>query len=203
MRRSFCLWLLLLLPASAFAQVELWRRSEIEEKNKAITLRFYEEVWGKGNIAVVDEVFAPFYVAHDSSAAPSQAAESSEEQKKIAEDIRSLLSEYSFTPEYLVADGDKVAARWTIKGRPKGLINLISTDQFEVSGANIFRFADGKVVEIWNHRDDLGVQQQLGISKVQYALGFLTGLVLPGVIWLTRKLRRRLSVKRNPAAAHV
>ena len=30
------------------------------------------------------------------------------------------------------------------------------------SAANIFRFADGKVVEIWNHRDDLGLMEQLG-----------------------------------------
>ncbi|MGH2529655.1 MAG: ester cyclase [Actinomycetota bacterium] len=32
----------------------------------------------------------------------------------------------------------------------------------QVSGVNIFRFRDGKVVELWNHRDDLGLMQQLG-----------------------------------------
>jgi len=26
---------------------------------------------------------------------------------------------------------------------------------------NIFRIANGKVVELWNHRDDLGLMQQL------------------------------------------
>ncbi len=31
------------------------------------------------------------------------------------------------------------------------------------SGVNIFRFADGKVAEIWNHRDDLGLMTQLGV----------------------------------------
>jgi predicted ester cyclase len=30
------------------------------------------------------------------------------------------------------------------------------------SGVNVFRFADGKVVEIWNHRDDLGLAEQVG-----------------------------------------
>lgn len=30
---------------------------------------------------------------------------------------------------------------------------------------NIFRFGgDGKVVEIWNHRDDLGLMEQLGAA---------------------------------------
>ena len=31
------------------------------------------------------------------------------------------------------------------------------------SGVNIFRFEDGKVAEIWNHRDDLGLMEQLGV----------------------------------------
>ncbi len=31
-----------------------------------------------------------------------------------------------------------------------------------VSAVNIFRFENGKVAEIWNHRDDLGLQEQLG-----------------------------------------
>jgi len=31
------------------------------------------------------------------------------------------------------------------------------------SGANLFRFRGGKVVEIWNHRDDLGLMQRLGV----------------------------------------
>jgi hypothetical protein len=30
------------------------------------------------------------------------------------------------------------------------------------AGVNIFRIRDGKVAEIWNHRDDLGLAQQLG-----------------------------------------
>jgi predicted ester cyclase len=31
------------------------------------------------------------------------------------------------------------------------------------SAVNIFRFEDGKVAEIWNHRDDLGLMEQLGV----------------------------------------
>ena len=35
--------------------------------------------------------------------------------------------------------------------------------KIEYSGVNIFRFEHGKVVELWNHRDDLGLQLQLGV----------------------------------------
>jgi predicted ester cyclase len=30
------------------------------------------------------------------------------------------------------------------------------------SAVNIFRFENGKVAEIWNHRDDLGLIEQVG-----------------------------------------
>jgi hypothetical protein len=30
------------------------------------------------------------------------------------------------------------------------------------SGVNLFRFRSGKVAEIWNHRDDLGLATQVG-----------------------------------------
>jgi predicted SnoaL-like aldol condensation-catalyzing enzyme len=36
----------------------------IEEKNKAIHRRVYEEIWNKGNLALVNEVIADEYVFH-------------------------------------------------------------------------------------------------------------------------------------------
>jgi predicted ester cyclase len=31
------------------------------------------------------------------------------------------------------------------------------------SGVNIFRFENGKLAEIWNHRDDLGLMELVGV----------------------------------------
>lgn len=56
---------------------------------------------------------------------------------------------------------------------------------------NIFHFENGKIVEIWNHRDDLGAQKQLGISKISYAVGFIIGLGVCFIIWLGLKLKKR------------
>ena len=42
----------------------------------------------------------------------------------------------------------------------------------DCSGVNIFRFGDdGKVAEIWNHRDDLGLMEQLGAAAFAGAPG--------------------------------
>jgi hypothetical protein len=35
------------------------------KENTALVLRFYEEVWNRGNVDVTSEVFAPDYVRHD------------------------------------------------------------------------------------------------------------------------------------------
>jgi hypothetical protein len=55
-------------------------------------------------------------------------------------------------------DGQRPASRL---GRWAGTPPTGRTAEF--SGVNIFRFgADGKVIEIWNHRDELGPIEQLG-----------------------------------------
>src|SRR6187455_3386096 len=69
--------LLLMVPMIAFA-------GEIEEQNKALARRFYEEAWFKNNPGVVDELFAPTYIAHDIGARKNSMEQASE-QKDIAQ----------------------------------------------------------------------------------------------------------------------
>ncbi len=70
------------------------------------------------------------------------------------------------TVDLILADGDLVAARWTTTGTHTGPWGGVEPTGTPVtfSGVNVFRFADGKVVELWNHRDDLGLMQQLGVA---------------------------------------
>jgi predicted ester cyclase len=59
-----------------------------------------------------------------------------------------------------------VAARWTAQGTHTGRWgNVDPTGRFvTLSAVNLFRFERGRVAEIWNHRDDLGLQEQLGAA---------------------------------------
>ena len=65
---------------------------------------------------------------------------------------------------YEVFADDYVVGRWTATGTHLGqwggLAPTGRTATF--SAANIFRFDNGKVVEIWNHRDDFGLFEQIG-----------------------------------------
>ncbi|HET7367005.1 MAG TPA: ester cyclase [Gaiella sp.] len=134
------------------------------EDNKQLVRRFYEEVWSKGNLDVADEVFASDYVRHDLR--PSNPAPGPEGQKQIASAFRAAFPDLRFDVEFVFAEGDYVAGRWTATGTHTGVWGDVEPTGRLVtfSAVNVFRFDEGRVAEIWNHRDDLGLQEQLGVS---------------------------------------
>ena len=133
-------------------------------ENKALVRRFYEEVWASGNLDVCDEVFADDYVRHDLRA--TDAAPGPEGQKQIAGAFRAAFPGLRFTVEALIAEDDFVVGRWMATGTHRGRWAAVEPTgkTATLAGVNVFRFEDGKVAEIWNFRDDLGLLEQLGAA---------------------------------------
>jgi steroid delta-isomerase-like uncharacterized protein len=134
------------------------------DENKVLVRRFYEEVWDRGNTGFAFEVFADDYVRHDFRATdplPGPAG-----QQQIADDFRAAFPDLRVTVDVIVGENDFVVGRWTATGTHTGRWGGLEPTgrQIAFSAANIFRFENGKVVEIWNHRDDLGLQEQLGAA---------------------------------------
>ncbi len=132
------------------------------EANKALIRRFHEEVWGPGNLDVADEDFTSEYVRHDVRGTKSDPRP--EGQKEIAAAFRLALPDLSFRVDFLLGEGDLLAGRRTATGTHLGpWAGVAATGRgMPFSGVKVFRFAHGKVVEIWNHRDDLGLMEHLG-----------------------------------------
>ena len=132
------------------------------EENKSLVKRFYDEVWNKGNVEMTSEVFAEDYVRHDLR--PTEALPGPTGQEKIAADFRKAFPDLRMELDLILGEGDLVAARWTAEGTNTGpwAGRPPTGKHARFSGVNIFRFQDGKVAELWNHRDDLGLMQQLG-----------------------------------------
>ena len=141
------------------------------EDNKAIAERFYREVWEAGNVDVALEVFADDYVRHDLRT--TRALPGGTGQARIAADFRVAFPDLRFTVDLLLGEGDLVAARWTATGTHAGPWGAVEPTgrRATFSGVNIFRFRHGRVVEIWNHRDDLGLAEQLGAGVYAGAAG--------------------------------
>jgi steroid delta-isomerase-like uncharacterized protein len=134
------------------------------DDNKELVRRFYEEVWDKGNVDVADEVFAHDYVRHDLRATNAAPGSRGTEANRTC--LRTAFSDLRFEVEIVIAEVDYVAARWTARGTHTGSWGAVEATgrPMTLSGVNIFRFEHGRVAEIWNHRDDLGLHEQLGVA---------------------------------------
>ena len=132
------------------------------EQNKATARRWTDELWGRGNLAVADEIIAADYVRHD--AGDPFPARGPEDVKKIVKMLRTMLPDLHLHIESMVAEGDMVVTRYTgIATDTVGYMGMPPTGKTIRTGAmQMFRFANGKIVESWAVRDDLGVLRQLG-----------------------------------------
>jgi steroid delta-isomerase-like uncharacterized protein len=132
------------------------------DEHKALVRRFYEQVWDRGNSDFAYDVFSDDYVRHDLRS--TDALPGPEGQKRIADDFRAAFPDLRLTVDLVVGEGDYVVGRWTASGTHLGSWRAIEPTGRRVtfSAVNIFRFQNGKVAEIWNHRDDLGLSQQVG-----------------------------------------
>lgn len=133
------------------------------ERNKAILRRYFEEAWNKGRLEVLDEIVALNYVNHDPFVPGLPPGP--EGLKPIFAGLRAAFSDLHYTLEDLVAEGDKVVTRWTMRGTHTGeLMGIPATGrQVAVGGMQIERIVDGKIVEHWRKSDDMRLMQQLGV----------------------------------------
>jgi steroid delta-isomerase-like uncharacterized protein len=132
------------------------------EANKAAINRLVDGFWNGGNAEVMNELFAPNFVNH-SPALGSTPDKAGTTQANIM--VRSAFSDSELKVEEMIADGDKIAWRWSFRGTNTGsLAGIPATGrEVEFTGMSIDRFADGQIVERWAEIDFLGMLQQLGV----------------------------------------
>ena len=144
--------------------------SEEETRNKAVARRFIDEVWNKGNLAVIDELVAPNAVAHDPNnpnAVPGPAG-----TRQVVSLYRNAFPDMHFTLEDVIAERDKVVTRLSATGtHQRDLPGIPATNRrATIEGITITRYEDGKSVESWVSFDFLGLFRQLGVVPSQEIL---------------------------------
>ena len=136
----------------------------MSEHNKAFIRRWFEEVWNKGREEAIDEMFAEEGVANgleDESGNPLRGPVGF---KPFFRKFREAFPEIEVVVEDTIAEGDRVAARCTVRGRHRGdTLGFAATEQpVEFTGMTIVRIRRGKIVEAWNNFDFMTMFQQLG-----------------------------------------
>ena len=138
------------------------------EQNKTIVLRYYEELFERRRLAVIDEIFASGYVNHQRTD-PYRADEvkGPEGLKKLATVFFSAFPDHHTSVDDIIAEGDKVVTRWTTRGTHQGeLFGIAPTNRrVTISGITIDRVVDEKIVETWTNWDLAGLLQQLGADS--------------------------------------
>lgn len=134
----------------------------MSEQNKAIARKFFDELWGKGNLNIIDELFSSDHIDHN---APPGLPPGREGLKIFAEMYLNAFPGMKISVDDMIAEGDKVVTRWSAMGKHKGeLLGVPATNKdVKVTGIGIDRISGGKIVESWGEFDLAGMLQQLGV----------------------------------------
>jgi len=148
--------LTLIMLCLTFSCQQLGKEAITEEEAKAYIERELE-IFNEGNLALVDELFAPDYVDHMGDI--SEDLVGIDAVKEWATNIRTMFPDLNITTEEIIVKDDKIVARYTVTGT-----NTEYGKKVRVSVINIFRVVDGKFAEVWYYYNEAAVLRQLGYT---------------------------------------
>jgi steroid delta-isomerase-like uncharacterized protein len=134
---------------------------------KAKVIKFTEESWNKGNLDVMDEIFAKDVICHTPSVQDEKGLEA---YKNRLTDTRMDYPDFKVTIDEIIVEGNTVADRWTCEATfsgPGKTMPIPGTGKKLVAkGTWVGHFVDGRIVEDWYTYDLLSWLQQAGILPV-------------------------------------
>lgn len=136
-------------------------------RNKDLVDAFIQELFTKGDLGAVDRYLDPGFVNHD---LPFPGApDGPEGMRAAAMTMRQAMPDWHSEVHQLIAEGDTVVEVFTASGTHRGdLFGVPATGRtLTLQGINVFRIADGRIVERWGRLDHLGLLQQLGVVPVE------------------------------------
>ena len=137
-------------------------QAEVAAQNKAVVQRYWVGKWNERRPEILDELQTPDVFYHGTS----MTMNGLEEYKQVYGIYLSALQDTHIEIEELIAEGDKVMSRVSLRGTHGGdLGGLPPTGKtFTVSAFTVFRLENGRIAEEWEILDELGMMHQLGME---------------------------------------
>jgi steroid delta-isomerase-like uncharacterized protein len=134
----------------------------MSEENKAIARRYLEEAFNNRNLDVIDEIVSDDYIDHHIR---FELPRGPEGVKLFFNYLFSAFPDCRFIAKDVISEGDKVVTRFEFTGTHQGeFVGIPGTGkQFSITGIDIVRITDGKLMERWENADGLGWMRQLGV----------------------------------------
>src|SRR5215475_1122731 len=138
--------------------------SSLEEQNKALAKRAFEELLSKGRFELAEQLYAKDFVNHG-----IRRDATLEEDQAALKGWHQAFSDIAIVPKKLIAEGDLVTVYWVARGTNTGAGNGLPATgkKAELAGITIWRIVDGKIKEEWSAFDQLSLMQQLGFLTNQ------------------------------------
>jgi steroid delta-isomerase-like uncharacterized protein len=129
---------------------------------RAITHRFYSEVFNQGKLELIDELVADDFVEHE--ALPGMPTDR-EAPRVFIGMMREAFPDLNATVEDMVVEGNTVAVRSRMSGTHKGEFMGIppTGNKFDIEAMDVIRYRNGKVCAHWGVTDSMTMMQQLGV----------------------------------------
>ena len=138
------------------------------EENKTTAVRIVEEIFNKGNFALMPELISLDFIAHITPELRGH-----ERLRQHIVDTRKVFPDVHYTISHIIAEGDLVASRVTLEGTHTGAGNLMGLGaptgkRVSIAAIRIERFARGKLIEAWQESNINAIYQQLGFPPPGY-----------------------------------
>ncbi|HEV7808689.1 MAG TPA: ester cyclase [Solirubrobacteraceae bacterium] len=126
-----------------------------------VARRYFYEIWGRGRLDLVDEVFAPQFVNRTplEGQRPDRAG-----VRQFVQAVRSAFPDASVSLDLQVADTARVSNRYTLRGTHRGVfMGLQPTGRpIEITGITTFRLDDDRIHESWGYLELATLLAQIG-----------------------------------------
>ena len=133
---------------------------------KDLTIEGFERMFHQGDLAYVDQALGVGGVDHQEPAGVPFA----EHLKRVVVAMRTAFPDVRFEVHHLLAEDDLVACRSTMTGTHLGRLDLVPPGieptgrSVRVAHMHFFRYADGRVTDLWHLWDTPGLLRQLGAA---------------------------------------
>lgn len=132
------------------------------EENREIARRYGEDIWDRADMAAADDLLAPDLIDHHPFGAQGPGREG---YKHVVTLFHAAFADFRVTNDDIIAEGDRVTLRWNARGtHTAALAGIPPTGKpVTITGIDILRIANGKIVERWAEDNGLALMQQLGV----------------------------------------
>ena len=138
--------------------------SSLQNQNKALAKRAFEELLSKGKFELAEQLYAKDFVNHG-----IHRDISFDEDQAALKGWHQAFPDLAIVPEKLIAEGDLVTIYWIARGTNTGAGNGLPATgkKAEQAGITIWRIVNGRIKEEWSAFDQLSLMQQLGLMSGQ------------------------------------